>query len=398
MIVVAVWLKWVYLLSVACGMSATAWLFANGNTSLFTWDNMQLQAVLGFVVQVFMIAETSSVLWVHALAPADAVAAVQVFVLAQAAYQLFWALFVVAQHSEHLFLQLTLPIMGWSFSQATALVALFFVGSSTGASAWFVAVLVMQVLVTDYTVVLDGYLYLGAMLRREGSQTRLRYAMWCRNVLCLLCIGILVAFLMARHNQEDDPASVACTPNWTCPFLEPDGVNMRVATEFANMADSINYDAVAVVSHVINFGMPVVVVAGLALAGEGMKMLLLPACVGAAVGAAFVAKYSTHRQRPAVHFNLTHATELANKPDSDQWASFFSGDTAVCASAAMFAVLHLCERSCFGTAIAVFLTALTGCLLRIAAMMHWTTDVATGIAVGGLAGMLFGPNIVALRE
>lgn len=398
MVVVAMWLKWVYLLSVACGMSATAWLFATGNTSLFTWDNMQLQAVLGFLVQVFMIAETCSVLWVHALAPADAVDAVQVFVLAQTAYQLFWALFVVVQHSEHLFLQRTLPIMGWSLSQATALVALFFVGSNTGASAWFVAVLVMQVLVTDYTVVLDGYLYLGAMLRRESLLTRLRYAMWCRNALLLLCIGILIAFLITRHNQEDDPASVACTPNWTCPFLRPDSVNMRVASEFADMADSINYDAVAIVSHVINFGLPVAVFAGFAFAREGMKLLLLLACVATAAGAAFVAKYSTHRQRPAVHFNLTSATELANKPDSDQWASFFSGDTAVSASAAMFAVLHLCEHNCYGTAIAVFLTSLTGCLLRIAAMMHWTTDVATGIAVGGLLSMFFGPSIVALHE
>lgn len=387
-------LKCAYLASVAVGTAASAWLYRTGNVRLFTWHDRQLQGMVGLAVQLLMVASTCVVLWVPSIGNhAPAADAVRVFVASQAAYQLAWAAYVALQDCRFIGLRLTVPVVAWSLSQAAALAALFFVGSAVPFSGWYFAVLIAQLLVTTYTVVLDGYLYLRAMLRREDHPVRVAYAQWARNVLYSLCLGQLLAYVLTRHK---DAAPTQCSSNWTCPFMHSAGINARIADRVAARNSSINYNAVAVASHIINFGQPALAVVGFFFAKQYMRVNMLINCVLFAAAAAHIAKNTTFRQRPAVHYNITNVTELQHRSANDALESFFSGDAAVSAAGATYIVLYLLEHNHKAAALLATLLALTGCMLRVIAMMHWTTDVATGIAVGSFAGIVFGSDIVSL--
>lgn len=99
-------------------------------------------------------------------------------------------------------------------------------------------------------------------------------------------------------------------------------------------------------------------------------------------------KLIARRQRPCYHFGRENQTEAANFP-GQEWVSFYSGDTTIAWTGACIAaaLAYLRGRTYTRKLRAVgWVVALTGSVLRLAADMHWATDVI----VGGFAGVFFG--------
>jgi len=106
------------------------------------------------------------------------------------------------------------------------------------------------------------------------------------------------------------------------------------------------------------------------------------------VGITHVTKHAVARERPAVHHHVVSATEYAD--DTAQWyQSFFSGDTSLAFSVVSSATTISFLR---GYSVAPYVLGMGAVLglgtagLRIAADMHWATDVLTGAAVGTAIG------------
>ena len=95
------------------------------------------------------------------------------------------------------------------------------------------------------------------------------------------------------------------------------------------------------------------------------------------------------RQRPAFHYGRQSETEFSDR-ESQANRSFFSGDTAwafsFASSAATLAYLRGYETAPY-IAVGGGVLALTTGVLRIAADMHWATDVMAGAAVGTGVGI-----------
>lgn len=111
------------------------------------------------------------------------------------------------------------------------------------------------------------------------------------------------------------------------------------------------------------------------------------------------AKKVASRQRPAFHFGVGGMTEAANVP-VERFLSFFSGDTAIAFSliAASATVLRLRGHQVASrVAAGGGAVAMMAGLLRVAADMHWASDVLTGAAVGTLVGVAL-PAVVHGRE
>jgi len=94
------------------------------------------------------------------------------------------------------------------------------------------------------------------------------------------------------------------------------------------------------------------------------------------------------RERPAVHHGVVAETEYARHPS--EWnQSFFSSDTSLAfalgSSAATLAYLRG-YRSAPWIVFAGSVIGLSTACLRVAADMHWATDVLTGAAVGTAIG------------
>lgn len=119
--------------------------------------------------------------------------------------------------------------------------------------------------------------------------------------------------------------------------------------------------------------------------GEAVENVVITADAAVLTfGITFATKRTVARERPAVHHHTVDATEYG--PHPNEWnQSFFSGDTslafAVVSSATTLAYLR-------GYKAAPYVLALGGAIavgtayLRVAADMHWATDVLTGAAVG----------------
>jgi membrane-associated phospholipid phosphatase len=102
------------------------------------------------------------------------------------------------------------------------------------------------------------------------------------------------------------------------------------------------------------------------------------------LGITHATKRTFDRERPAVHHHVVAATEYSNQPN--QWnQSFFSGDTSVAFAAVSSATTLAYLR---GYKVAPYVLALGGVIglgtawLRVAADMHWASDVLTGAAIG----------------
>lgn len=100
-------------------------------------------------------------------------------------------------------------------------------------------------------------------------------------------------------------------------------------------------------------------------------------------------KKLSHRQRPGVHFGRVSEIEASAAP-LEFYLSFFSGDTAwaFVLGAAAATLAHL-RGYAFARRIALAGAALGvgTAVLRVAADMHWATDVLAGAAVGTAVGV-----------
>jgi membrane-associated phospholipid phosphatase len=101
------------------------------------------------------------------------------------------------------------------------------------------------------------------------------------------------------------------------------------------------------------------------------------------------AKRSFGRARPAVHHGVVGATEYADK--ISEWnQSFFSSDTSLAFALGSSAATISYLRGYPSAPWIVFATGVVGtgtALLRVAADVHWATDVLAGAAVGTAIGI-----------
>ena len=204
-----------------------------------------------------------------------------------------------------------------------------------------------------------------------------------QGVYCLSVLG-LIAYVADPKPTVPDCSTAWCDERVTFFF----SISRSLSTK------AIDFKAAGIVSHVINFGVltalvPLVIICGLPLKKQKYWQLLgvyimSVGCVGL-IAALF--KLEIPRQRPSVYFNMTNHTESATKSDRDDFSSFFSGDSALSAHAAMF--FAMAPRN-LGTPTKAFFMACaaTGCVLRVIALMHWFSDVLTGVAVGILGAII----------
>lgn len=110
------------------------------------------------------------------------------------------------------------------------------------------------------------------------------------------------------------------------------------------------------------------------------------------LGANNIAKDGFLRQRPCYYYGRSDETEAGaiETYSSQEWKSFWSGDTSMAWSfiAAAVALLHLRGRKADARRLALAGGALAavGSLLRIIGFMHWLTDVLAGAVCGCLCG------------
>ena len=110
-------------------------------------------------------------------------------------------------------------------------------------------------------------------------------------------------------------------------------------------------------------------------------------------------KKLTDRERPGFHHGRAALLEAAHAP-LERNLSFFSGDTAwafTFAAAAWALSTRRGYRLARPVAVAGFIAAAAVAVLRVAADMHWATDVMTGALVGTLVGLGL-PALVHPRE
>ncbi len=108
-------------------------------------------------------------------------------------------------------------------------------------------------------------------------------------------------------------------------------------------------------------------------------------------GLATFTKVTTARERPAFHYGVEAETE-AKTSSIEQYLSFPSGDTAwafsLGSSAATLSYLRGYPSAPYVAAGGALVGVSTG-VLRIAADMHWATDVIAGATLGTASGMAF---------
>lgn len=161
-------------------------------------------------------------------------------------------------------------------------------------------------------------------------------------------------------------------------------------------------------SHVLSLGLvPAISWTGLLVpaltSGHGdyavQDSLTLLSTFGLVTGVVEVIKRSSDRQRPGFHFGLQADTEAESYP-TQQFLSFCSGDTAwafgLAAGGATLAFLRGYESAPYIAVAGVTVAFMAG-LLRIAADMHWATDVLTGAGVGTAVGILM-PTLLHSRK
>lgn len=203
--------------------------------------------------------------------------------------------------------------------------------------------------------------------------------------------GLLIAAVITHRNQLK---TVNTCENVWCGEKNAEFYDV---SEFFTKR-SIEYKHIAYASHVINFG---VLGAGVPIelfftrwcdksfaypsleVSNVLLMYLLS--FGMVYSITLLFKSTIPRQRPAAFFNMTNVTELGSKNPADEWESFFSGDSAIAVHAAVFFILFSkgVRASWRWIGGVLFLcSAFTGMFLRVVALMHWSSDVLVGGAVG----------------
>jgi membrane-associated phospholipid phosphatase len=190
----------------------------------------------------------------------------------------------------------------------------------------------------------------------------------------------------------------------TCGWCETNGFDDGIR----NTLRASNPRTAGHVSHVFAFGAaPLVAIGGAllpaiedrALRRAGTDMWILANTLAFTIGFNEVFKRAIGRQRPAFHYGVQGETEASDNPEEEN-RSFFSLDTSFAFSAAAcgttLAYLHAYEIAPWvlggGAAFAT-----TAGVLRIAADMHWATDVMVG-ALSGTAIGISVPLVLHRRE
>ncbi len=162
------------------------------------------------------------------------------------------------------------------------------------------------------------------------------------------------------------------------------------------------------VSDLLTIGIVPALAAG-ALAGPALKagrrdhalenLVIAASAAGLSLGLALGVKGTTARKRPAEHHGVLTETEARNK-DVERFVSFYSAHTtstfALASSSATLSYLRGYDSAAY-VAFAGGAVGLTTGFLRIAADMHWATDVLVGAASGTAVGVAL-PLIVHSRE
>ena len=210
-------------------------------------------------------------------------------------------------------------------------------------------------------------------------------------------LGTALALALGTHFLLPEPED--------CAWCAPPGIDRALH----HPAAPEQRFAIGTYSHVVSFGI---------LPLGGVASLLLPPLTsaerdvhGLQNAAIFVEALSLNvaltvavkkwirRQRPAFYYGRERYTEFGERP-SARYVSFFSGDTSVAFVAASAASTLAFMR---GYASAPYVTAggatlATGvALARVAADVHWPTDVFTGAVVGTSVGILL-PILLHARK
>jgi len=196
---------------------------------------------------------------------------------------------------------------------------------------------------------------------------------------------------------------VADEPATQCGWCTTNGFDRRVRRALV-WDDRVT---AGTLSHVLSLGLvPAIALTGLlvpALTSHNgsfalQDSLILLSTFGVVTGIVEGIKRSSDRQRPGFHYGLQDETE-ARKFPGQQFLSFCSGDTAwafgLAAGGATLAFLRGYESAPY-IAIGGGTVALVAGVLRIAADMHWATDVLTGAGVGTALGILV-PTLLHAR-
>jgi membrane-associated phospholipid phosphatase len=218
-----------------------------------------------------------------------------------------------------------------------------------------------------------------------------------------------------RHNDgpKYNPADFACDGSAAKVWCERNNtLNEQVSQQVASLtlvdgvwtAAHARFKMYARASHIINFY--VVNLMTLCYIGFGSThgdilktattLLQYIFVFGLSQNAVQWAKHFANRMRPCYHFGLENLTEAISKDVhhniQDKWVSFFSGDTAS-VWAGFFSLLFFTDivvekgggwRTRGWRTVYVILAAVLACagsVLRIAALMHWLTDVLVAVAV-----------------
>lgn len=208
------------------------------------------------------------------------------------------------------------------------------------------------------------------------------HALW----LALEALGIVAAFVAL--------SVVAGEPATACGWCEPNGFD-AVARDVLRWRDP---RAAALYSHVLAvlvapvLALGAVVVPALRARRYGHAVQDFVIMVNAFLLTTALTDFSkkiADRERPGFHHGLVAATEAAAYP-VERFLSFFSGDTAwACVIVAAAATLRA-QRGHPGARHVAVAGALVGAgtaVLRVAADMHWATDVMAGAAVGTAVGV-----------
>ena len=151
-------------------------------------------------------------------------------------------------------------------------------------------------------------------------------------------------------------------------------------------------------SHVLSFAVAPMMAVGFTFwpaartghAGYGLQDgVIIFSAVAWTTGFTQLAKGRVSRQRPGYHYGMGGATEFGEGSEQEN-LSFFSGDTSLAfsliASAATVAYLRRYPTAPYLAWWGGGVAALTG-VLRIAADVHWATDVLVGAAAGTGVGV-----------
>jgi membrane-associated phospholipid phosphatase len=225
----------------------------------------------------------------------------------------------------------------------------------------------------------------------------LRYTLWLDVSVTVAALGWWLGSEVARDQLA--PA--------TCRWCEPPGFDAGVRNHLrwqnTAAADTAGY-AFALAQPVLMVGLDVLAARAEGAPGAAwIDALLISEATSVAMATNQVVKFIVGRERPFVHA-LPEADKPFTARPSDNNLSFFSAHTsltfALATSAGTIATMRRYRLAPWIWTVGITVATVTG-YLRIAADVHYASDVLTGAVVGSLAGVavpyfFHGPRRVAV--